>query len=176
LFEEAQNFIKDCKKNGKVLEMNALDEMKKINPNLAFEMLTKVVFQTREMEDGGSNKEKFVFNDKYDEAAVLRTVYVSGFNEKANKKDLQPFFEQFKNLKGYCKRCFRVDANDSWQFTGSVFLTFDTCENGRKFLDFVSNARLIYNDSDALRVKWQMGLYIEEGLFKKEIASLSIHQ
>ena len=57
LFEEAQNFVTQCKNNGKVLAMKALDEMKEINPNLAFEMLTKVIFQTREMEDVGSNEE-----------------------------------------------------------------------------------------------------------------------
>ena len=166
LFEEAQNFVTQCKNNGKVLAMKALDEMKEINPNLAFEMLTKVIFQTREMEDGGSNEEQFVFNDNYDEATVLRTVYVSGFNKNASQKDLQPFFEQFKNLISYRKRVFRVDANDPWQFTGSVFLGFDARENARKFLDFVSNARLIYNNSDVLRVKWQVEFFIEEGLFK----------
>ena len=80
----------------------------------------------------------------YDEATVLRTVRVSGFNKNASQKDLQPFFEQFKNLISYRKRVFRVDANDPWQFTGSVFLGFDARENARKFLDFVSNARLIY--------------------------------
>lgn len=172
LFEEAQNFVRHCKNNGKVLAMNALDEMKEINPDLAFEMLTKVVFQTREIEGGESNKEQFVFNDNYDETTVLRTLYVSGFNKKAMRKDLNPFFEQFKNLTSYCKRSFRVDVNDSWQFTGSVFLVFDKRENARKFLDFVSNARLIYNDSDALRVKWQEEFYIKEGLFKQEMASL----
>ena len=43
LFEEAQKFVTQCKNNGKVLAMKALDEMKEINPNLAFEMLTKVI-------------------------------------------------------------------------------------------------------------------------------------
>ena len=114
----------------------------------------------------------YLHNDKYDETTVLRTVYVSGFNKKTRKKDLMPFFVQFRNVIRYCKRVHRVDANDSWQFAGSVFLLFDTRENAMKFLDFVSNARLIYKDSDALRVKWQVEFYIEEGLFKQEIASL----
>ena len=95
--------------------------------------------------------------NNYDEATVLRTVCVSGFNKNASQKDLQPFFEQFKNL----KRVFRVDANDPWQFTGSVFLGFDARENARKFLDFVSNARLIYNNSDVLHGVFHRGRTIQ---------------
>jgi hypothetical protein len=59
--------------NGEVFEMKALDEMKEINLNYAFYItfaITKTMFPC-EMEDGGSKKEQFVFNDKYDKATVL---------------------------------------------------------------------------------------------------------
>ena len=57
LFDSAQKFVQNCKNNGKVVEMEAFNEMKKIHPNLALEMLTKALFQTPEMEDGGSSME-----------------------------------------------------------------------------------------------------------------------
>ena len=59
--------------NGKVFEMKDLDEMKEINLNLAFDItfaITKAMFPC-EMEDGGSKKEQFVFNDKYDIKATV---------------------------------------------------------------------------------------------------------
>ena len=66
LFEEAQNFVKR-------VEMKTSDEMREINLNLAFDItfaITKAMFPC-EMEDGGSKKEQFVFNDKYDIKAIV---------------------------------------------------------------------------------------------------------
>ena len=59
LFDVARKFVQNCKNNSEVVEMEAFNEMKKIHPNLALDMLTEAMFQTREMEDGGSNMEEF---------------------------------------------------------------------------------------------------------------------
>ena len=60
LFDVARKFVQNCKNNGEVVEMEAFNEMKKIHPNLALEMLTKALFQTPEMKYGGSSMEKFL--------------------------------------------------------------------------------------------------------------------
>ena len=49
LFDAARKFVQNCKDNVEVVEMEAFNEMKKIHPNLALEMLTKALFQTPEM-------------------------------------------------------------------------------------------------------------------------------
>ena len=59
LFDVARKFVQNCKNNGEVVEMRAFDEMKKIHPNLALEMLSEATFQTHEMEGGGSDMEQF---------------------------------------------------------------------------------------------------------------------
>ena len=59
LFDVARKFVQNCKNNGEVVEMGAFDEMKKIHPNLALEMLTEALFQTHEMEGGESDMEQF---------------------------------------------------------------------------------------------------------------------
>ena len=59
LFDVARKFVQNCKNNGEVVEMGAFDEMKKIHPNLALEMLTEAMFQTHEMEGGRSDMEQF---------------------------------------------------------------------------------------------------------------------
>ena len=59
LFDVARKFVQNCKNNGEVVEMGAFDEMKKIHPNLALEMLTEALFQTHEMEGGESDIEQF---------------------------------------------------------------------------------------------------------------------
>jgi len=117
---------------------------------------------------------KTVFNDEYDETTVLRTVYVSGFDNKdTTKEELVQFFKRFQGPVALRKRVYRFDASDgAWQFTGAVFVSFDTPENAKKFLNMFSEQNLIYNDSDVLRVKWQGEFYEEKGLFKQELASL----
>ena len=83
------------------------------------------------------------------------------------------FFKRFQGPVALRKRVYRFDASDgAWQFTGGVFLIFDTRQNARNFMDFVSNQRLIYNDSDVLQVKWEVEFYQEKGLFKEELALL----
>ena len=68
--------------------MKALDEMKEINLNLAFDItfeIIKAMFPC-EMEDGGSKKEQFVFNDKYDKATVLwNSTEKRGYSSKTPK-------------------------------------------------------------------------------------------
>ena len=59
LFDVARKFVQNCKNNGEVVETGAFDEMKKIHPNLALKMLTEAMFQTHEMEGGGSDMEQF---------------------------------------------------------------------------------------------------------------------
>ena len=83
------------------------------------------------------------------------------------------FFKRFQGPVALRKRVYRFDASDgAWQFTGAVFVSFDTPENAKKFLNMFSEQNLIYNDSDVLRVKWQGEFYQEKGLFKQELASL----
>ena len=59
------------------------------------------------------------------------------------------FFKRFQGPVALRKRVYRFDASDgAWQFTGGVFVSFDTPKNAKKFLNMFSEQNLIYNDSD----------------------------
>jgi len=116
---------------------------------------------------------KAVFNDEFDENTVLRTIYVSGFDKQdTTKEELTQFFLRFKGPVALRKRVFRLETSDAkWQFSGGVFVTFDTRPNAEEFLHLFSDKKLSYN-GDSLRVNWQEDFYQEKGLFKQALASL----
>ena len=46
LFDAARNFLQFCKNSGKVVDMEALEELKETNPTLALKMLSQAMFHT----------------------------------------------------------------------------------------------------------------------------------
>ena len=83
------------------------------------------------------------------------------------------FFLRFKGPTALRKRVYHFAINDDdWQFTGGVFVDFDTRENAEEFLKLFSKIKLSYN-GDSLQVKWQANFYKEKGLFKEELASFN---
>ena len=75
--------------------------------------------------------------------------YRSPFIQDTTKEELVQFFKRFQGPVALRKRVYRFDASDgAWQFTGGVFVSFDTPENAKKFLNMFSEQNLIYNDSD----------------------------
>ena len=52
LFDAARRFVENCKSNNEVVEMRALDELKEMNPNLAFEMLAEAMFHRASSKSG----------------------------------------------------------------------------------------------------------------------------
>lgn len=65
------------------------------------------------------------------------------------------FFKRFQGPVALRKRVYRFDASDgAWQFTGGVFVSFDTPENAKKFLNMFSEQNLIYNDSDGKKLDY----------------------
>ena len=65
------------------------------------------------------------------------------------------FFKRFQGPVALRKRVYRFDASDgAWQFTGAVFVSFDTPENAKKFLNMFSEENLIYNDSDGKNLSY----------------------
>jgi len=113
------------------------------------------------------------FNDAFDKTTVLKTLYVSGFDKKdTSQEELTKFFLRFKGPTALRKRVFRfATSDDAWQFSGGVFVNFDTRANAEEFLNLFSETKLSYN-GDGLQVKWQVDFYKEKGLFKEELASL----
>ena len=82
------------------------------------------------------------------------------------------FFGGFEGPVALRKRVFRFSSSDNeWQFTGGVFVTFDTRENAEKFLN-VDGHDLTYH-GDTLHVKWKIDFYREKGLFKRQLDSLT---
>ena len=94
------------------------------------------------------------------------------FIQDTTKEELTQFFLRFKGPVALRKRVFRLETSDAkWQFSGGVFVTFDTRPNAEEFLHLFSDKKLSYN-GDSLRVNWQEDFYQEKGLFKQALASL----
>jgi len=112
------------------------------------------------------------FNDEFDEEAIEKTVYVSGFDKLDTSKDeLKRFFERFQGPIAVRKRVFRFGSSDNqWQFTGGVFVTFDTRKNAQDFLS--RHGHCLDFNGDTFQAKWQKDFYREKGLFKKKIDAL----
>lgn len=76
------------------------------------------------------------------------------------------FFKGFEGPIALRKRVFRFGSSDNeWQFTGGVFVTFDTPDNAQKF---ISRDSLSFN-GDALQVSWQREFFKSKGLFKAKL-------
>ena len=130
------------------------------------------------------------FNDEFDEEAIEKTVYVSGFDklvrplnqflrpfshfyffQDTSKDELKRFFERFQGPIAVRKRVFRFGSSDNqWQFTGGVFVTFDTRKNAQDFLS--RHGHCLDFNGDTFQAKWQKDFYREKGLFKKKIDAL----
>ena len=52
LFDVARRFVENCKSNNEVVEMRALDELKEMDQNLAFEMLAEAMFHRASSKSG----------------------------------------------------------------------------------------------------------------------------
>ena len=44
LFEAGRKFVQDCQKDGKTMNTGALEELREVNPTLAWEILHKAFF------------------------------------------------------------------------------------------------------------------------------------
>ena len=47
LFDTARKFVQNCKNNGKFVNTGALDDVKKMNPKLAWEMMSDAMFHVQ---------------------------------------------------------------------------------------------------------------------------------
>jgi len=136
----------------------------------------KLIFKERKLQAKWQRdffNAKAVFNDAFDKTTVLKTLYVSGFDKKdTSQEELTKFFLRFKGPTALRKRVFRfATSDDVWQFSGGVFVNFDSRKNAEEFLNLFSETKLSYN-GDGLQVKWQVDFYKEKGLYKEELASL----
>jgi len=135
----------------------------------------KLIFKERKLQAKWQRdfyNSRAVFNDEFDETTILKTLYVSGFDKKdTTQEELTNFFLRFKGPTALRKRVYRfATSDDDWQFTGGIFVNFDTRENAEEFLKLFSETKLSYN-GDGLQVKWQANYYKEKGLFKEQLAS-----
>ena len=60
LFDVARRFVEHCKSNHEVVEMGALEELKKMNPNLAFEMLAEAMFHRVSSKSGNLGLQELI--------------------------------------------------------------------------------------------------------------------
>jgi len=117
------------------------------------------------------------FNDIFEEDTIERTVLASGFDKlDTTEEELSVFFKKFKGTTAMRKRVYRFASSDNeWCFSGGVFVTFDSKESAKMFMDEYDKDNLNYN-GDTLRIKWQTDFYQEKGLFKRELGSLREQQ
>ena len=108
------------------------------------------------------------FNDEFDEVILERTVWVHGFDKvETTAEELNDFFCRFAGAESIKKRVFRANPDERWKFSGGVFVTFETVEDAKEFME-LPEVRL--DNGDKLLKKWQEDFFRERGRFKKELA------
>ena len=108
------------------------------------------------------------FNDEFDEVILERTVWVHGFDKvETTAEELNDFFCRFAGAESIKKRVFRANPDERWKFSGGVFVTFETIEDAKEFME-LPEVRL--DNGDKLLKKWQEDFFRERGRFKKELA------
>jgi len=114
-------------------------------------------------------------NDQFLPDTIRRTVYVQGFDKAdTDEEELLEYFSKFDGSIRVRKRCYRSNASEDdkegeWMFTGSIFVTFESIDHAKKF---VEEGKELKYKGDRLKVKWQEEFYEERGKFKKELKEL----
>ena len=112
--------------------------------------------------------QRSIFNDEFDSVVLERTVWVHGFDKlETTAEELNDFFCRFPGAESIKKRVFRANPDERWKFSGGVFVTFETFEYAKAFME-LTEVRL--DNGDKLLKKWQEDFYRERGRFKKELA------
>lgn len=115
-------------------------------------------------------------NDQFVPDIIKQTVYVQGFDKAdTEEKELLQYFAKFDGAIRVRKRCYRSNASEDdhegeWLFTGSIFVTFESVDQAKSFVEEAKNSQenLKYK-GDKLRVKWQEEFYEERGKFRREL-------
>lgn len=114
--------------------------------------------------------EKVEYNDTFEPDMALKTVWVHGFDrEVVTQEELADFFADFEGACMIKKRRLREKKDQSWRFTGSVFVTFDTIQDAEKFLALKS----VKYQGDCLKRLAQVEFYREKRKFGYEIKMLT---
>ena len=114
--------------------------------------------------------QRSIFNDEFDAVVLERTVWVHGFDKvETTAEELNDFFCRFPGAESIKKRVFRANPDEHWKFSGGVFVTFETIEYAKEFME-LTEVRL--DNGDKLLKKWQEDFFRERGRFKKELADL----
>ena len=80
-----------------------------------------------------------------------KTFFIVLFFQDTTQEELTNFFLRFKGPTALRKRVYRfATSDDDWQFTGGIFVNFDTRENAEEFLKLFSETKLSYNGDGKL--------------------------
>lgn len=118
------------------------------------------------------DENRIEFNDEFIDESIERTVFIQGFDKlETPREELVEFVKRFEGPVGMRKRVYRFGKQNDWQFSGGVFVTFDTRDNALRFLSKAMDQTLFYNE-DKLSVKWATEFYEKIGKFRRERANL----
>eukprot|EP00094_Tigriopus_californicus_P007576 TCALIF_07295-PA protein Name:"Similar to La protein homolog (Aedes albopictus)" AED:0.06 eAED:0.06 QI:72/0.66/0.75/1/1/1/4/119/282 len=164
---------------GRIVHVRGFEKIATLNDIITFfEEDVKGVCRVNE-EDPNSNdhawknrmEEKFLDGDsRFPESVCVvfdSDKEAKGFlaRKPKNPENLDEFFSQFKGVEAIKKRKFRFNQEDSWEFCGSVFVTFD-CETTAK--GFLALQNLSYK-GDRLRCMSKLDYYKDRKIFQREI-------
>jgi len=118
------------------------------------------------------DENRIEFNDEFIEESIEKTVFVQGFDKlETPREELVEFLKRFEGPVGVRKRVYRFGKQSDWQFSGGVFVSFDTRYNALRFMSKAMDQTLFYNE-DKLSVKWAIEFYEKIGKFRRERATL----
>ena len=118
LFDAARNFLQFCKNSGKVVDMEALEELKETNPTLALKMLSQAMFHT-----GNSGKNNINSFEHFAQSNPAKAEELMGkITEVTNMTERALLYEAFDQSR-------KSDPNQTFNVTHAIEWILQLSEN-----------------------------------------------
>ena len=124
LFDAAQKFVQFCKNSGKVIDMEALEELKEKNPTLALKMLSQAMFHT---ENSGMSKNNIYSFEHFAQSNPAKAEELMGkITEVTNMTERALLYEAFDQSR-------KSDPNQTFNMTLAIEWILQLSENSEDF-------------------------------------------
>ena len=133
LFDAAQKFVQFCKNTGKVVDMEALEELKEKNPTLALKMLSQAMFHTG---NSGMSKNNINSFEHFAQSNPAKAEELMGkITEVTNMTERALIYEAFDQSR-------KFDPNQTFNVTHAIEWILQLSKNSgdsesKKFLPYL---------------------------------------
>ena len=123
LFDAAQKFVQFCKNTGKVVDMEALEDLKETNPTLALKMLSQAMFHTGNSGMDAMSKESIETFEYFAQSNPAKAEELMGkITEVTNLTERALLYEAFDQSR-------KSDPNQTFNVTHAIEWILQFSEN-----------------------------------------------